>query len=156
MEVVFTAPSARKPSCSTCNFWIAVIITITSRTSCVINWKQIDVLSMWPYRDWIYDWEKKVGYLYSVGGCDKQRHAQRKWERESEVQKVRVATPVGKNGVYSLKWRLTERYPKWGTLADPRPGRAAADQWKSSEFLQELRISGFPRFGVSPTCFRAK
>ena len=60
------------------------------------------------------------------------------------------------NGVYSLKWRLTERYPKWGTLADPRPGRAAADQWKSSEFLQELRISGFPRFGVSPTCFRAK
>ena len=60
------------------------------------------------------------------------------------------------NGVYSLKWRLTERYPKWGTLADPRPGRAAADQCKSKEFLQELRISGFPRFGVSPTCFRAK
>ena len=60
------------------------------------------------------------------------------------------------NGVYSLKWRLTERYPKWGTLADSRPGRAAADQCKSSEFLQELRISGFPRFGVSPTCFRAK
>ena len=60
------------------------------------------------------------------------------------------------NGVYSLKWRLTERYPKWGTLADPRLGRAAADQCKSSEFLQELRISGFPRFGVSPTCFRAK
>ena len=61
-----------------------------------------------------------------------------------------------RNGVYSLKWRLTERYPKWGTLADLRPGRAAADQCKSSEFLQELRISGFPRFGVSPTCFRAK
>ena len=61
-----------------------------------------------------------------------------------------------RNGVYSLKWRLTERYPKWGTLADPRPGRAAADQSKSSDFLQELRISGFPRFGVSPTCFRAK
>ena len=59
------------------------------------------------------------------------------------------------NGVYSLKWRLTERYPRWGTLADPRPGRAAANQCKSSEFLQELRISGFPRFGVSPTCFRA-
>ena len=60
------------------------------------------------------------------------------------------------NGVYSLKWRLTERYPRWGTLADPRLGRAAADQCKSSEFLQELRISGFLRFGVSPTCFRAK
>ena len=63
---------------------------------------------------------------------------------------------VRANGVYSLKWRLTDRYPRWGTLADPRPGRAAADQCKSSEFLQELRISGFPRFGVSPTCFRAK
>ena len=23
--------------------------------------------------------------------------------------------------VYSLKWRLTERYPRWGTLADPQP-----------------------------------
>ena len=60
------------------------------------------------------------------------------------------------NGVYSLKWRLTDRYLRWGTLADPRPGRGHSDQCKSSEFLQELRISGFPRFGVSPTCFRAK
>ena len=50
------------------------------------------------------------------------------------------------NGVYSLKWRLTDRYLKWGTLADPRPGPADADQCKSSDFLQELRISGFPRF----------
>ena len=28
------------------------------------------------------------------------------------------------NGIYSLKWRLTDRYLKWGTLAHPRPGRA--------------------------------
>ena len=60
------------------------------------------------------------------------------------------------NGVYSLKWRLTDRYLKWGTLAGPPPGRADADQCKSSDFLQELRISGFPRFWVSPTCFPAK
>ena len=60
------------------------------------------------------------------------------------------------NGVYSLKWRLTDRYLRWGTLAGPRPGRADVDQCKSSDFLQELRISGFPRFWVSPTCFRAK
>ena len=60
------------------------------------------------------------------------------------------------NGVYSLKWRLTDRYLRWGTLAGPRPGRADADQGKSSDFLQELRISGFPRFWVSPTCFPAK
>ena len=50
------------------------------------------------------------------------------------------------NGVYSLKWRLTDRYLRWGTLAGPRPGRADADQCKSSDFLQELRISDFPRF----------
>ena len=50
------------------------------------------------------------------------------------------------NGVYSLKWRLTDRYLRWGTLADPRPGRGHGDKCKSSEFLQELRISGFPRF----------
>ena len=49
-------------------------------------------------------------------------------------------------GVYSLKWRLTDRYLKWGTIAGPRPGRADADQCKSSDFLQKLRISGFPRF----------
>ena len=60
------------------------------------------------------------------------------------------------NAVYSLKWRLTDRYLRWGTLAGPRPGRADANRCKSSDFLQELRISGFPRFWVSPTCFRAK
>ena len=60
------------------------------------------------------------------------------------------------NGVYSLKWRLTDRYLRWGTLAHPRPSRAEADQCKSSQFLHELRISGFPRFWVSPTCLRAK
>ena len=53
---------------------------------------------------------------------------------------------LGQNGVYSLKWRLTDRYLRWGTLAGPRPGRADANQCKSSDFLQELRISGFPRF----------
>ena len=37
------------------------------------------------------------------------------------------------NGVYSLKWRLTDRYLMWGTLAYPRPGHG--DQCKSSEFL---------------------
>ena len=36
------------------------------------------------------------------------------------------------NGVYSLKWRLTDRYLRWGTLAGPRPGRADADQWLSA------------------------
>ena len=50
------------------------------------------------------------------------------------------------NGVYSFKWRLTDRYLRWGTLADPRPGRGHGDKCKSSEFLRELRISGFPRF----------
>ena len=50
------------------------------------------------------------------------------------------------NGVHSLKWRLTDRYLRWGTLAHPRLGRAGAEQCKSSEFLHELLISGFPRF----------
>ena len=36
------------------------------------------------------------------------------------------------NGVYSLKWRLTDRYLRWGTLAGPRPGQADADQWLSA------------------------
>ena len=56
------------------------------------------------------------------------------------------------NGVYSLKWRLTDRYLRWGTLAGP--GRRRSVQL--SDFLQELRISGFPHFWVSPTCFPAK
>ena len=60
------------------------------------------------------------------------------------------------NGVYSLKWRMTDRYLRWKTLAQPQPSRAEADQCKSSEFLHELRISGFPRFWVSPTCLHAK
>ena len=46
-------------------------------------------------------------------------------------------------------WQVSEV----GTLAGPRPGRADANQCKSSDFLQELHISGFPRFWVSPTCF---
>ena len=40
------------------------------------------------------------------------------------------------NGVYSLKWRLTDRYLRWGTLSGPRPGRADANQCKSSDFLR--------------------
>ena len=32
----------------------------------------------------------------------------------------------------ALKWRLTDRYLRWGTLAGPRPGRADADQWLSA------------------------
>ena len=74
------------------------------------------------------------------------------WQSENKPQFL----SVGCNGVYSLKWRLTDRYLRWGTLAGPRPGRADADQCKSSDFLQELCISGFPRFWVSPTCFPAK
>ena len=77
------------------------------------------------------------------------------WEDQDALSRPLFCFSLN-NGVYSLKWRLTERYPRWGTLADARPGRAAADHCKSSEFLQELRISGFPRFGVSPTCFPAK
>ena len=65
---------------------------------------------------------------------------------EFGVDILRAGCKKRKNGVYSLKWRLTDRYPRWGTLACPRLGRAEADQCKSSEFLQELRISGFPRF----------
>ena len=60
------------------------------------------------------------------------------------------------NGVYSLKWRLTDRYLRWGTLAHPRPGRAEPNQYKSSAFQHELRISGFPHFSVSTTCLREK
>ena len=67
-------------------------------------------------------------------------------------RRVCSKAPGSQNGVYSLKWRLTDRYLRWGTLAGPRPGRADADHCKSSDFLQELRISGFPRFWVSPTC----
>ena len=59
------------------------------------------------------------------------------------------------NGVYSLKWRLTDRYLRWGTLAHLRLDLAEADQCKSSEFLHESRISGFLRYWVSPTCLRA-
>ena len=44
----------------------------------------------------------------------------------------------GENGVYSLKWRLTERYPRWGTLADPRPGRSVQIESAGSAHL------GFP------------
>ena len=40
----------------------------------------------------------------------------------------RGAPRLNDNGVYSLKWRLTDRYLRWGTLADPRPGRGHADQ----------------------------
>ena len=69
---------------------------------------------------------------------------------------VKTIKKQGMNGVYSLKWRLTDRYLRWGTLAHPRPGRAEAYQCKSSEFLHELRILGFPRFWVSPTCLSAK
>ena len=63
---------------------------------------------------------------------------------------------VQANVVYSLKWRPTDRYLRWGTLAHTHPGRPEADQCKSSEFLHELRISSFPRFWVPPTCLRAK
>ena len=55
----------------------------------------------------------------------------------------------------AIDWHVS----RWGTLADPRPGRAEADQYKSSEFLHELRMSVFPRFWInimSPTCFREK
>ena len=50
------------------------------------------------------------------------------------------------NGIFSLKWQLTDRHLRWGTLAHLRPGRVEANQCISSEFLHELRISGFPRF----------
>ena len=49
-----------------------------------------------------------------------------------------------------IKWRLTDRYLRWGTLADPRPGRGHADQCKSSEFLHEVRISSFLCFWGVP------
>ena len=61
-----------------------------------------------------------------------------------------------------LQWRLfIKMATDWQvsevrTLSDLRPGRGLGDQCKSSEFLQELCISGFPCFWVSPTCFRAK
>ena len=38
------------------------------------------------------------------------------------------------NGVYSLKWRLTDRYLRWGTLADPpRSRRSVQIEWISAE-----------------------
>ena len=88
----------------------------------------------------IVSWQSCVAYTTFVGntGC------------------VLSFTTSELNGVYSLKWRLTDRYLRWGTRADPRPGRADTNQCKSSDFLQELRIWGFLRFWVSPTCFRAK
>ena len=75
------------------------------------------------------------------------------WSKTSREAKPTFTWGFFFNGVYSIKWRLTDRYLRWGTLADPRPSRGRGDQCKSSEFLQELRISGFPR--LSPTCFRA-
>ena len=66
----------------------------------------------------------------------------------SELRKdhfqVQCIPPGAVNGVYSLKWRLTDMYLRWGTLADSRPGWCHADQCKSSEFLHELRNLGFP------------
>ena len=50
-------------------------------------------------------------------------------------------------------WEVSEVGDTCRPAAGPGRGRSVC---KSSEFLQELRISGFPRFGVSPTCFRAK
>ena len=62
-----------------------------------------------------------------------------------QVQLLFMVQPLQMdNGVYSLKWRLTDRYLRWGTLADPRPGRADTDHCKTSDFLQEVRVSGFP------------
>ena len=43
-----------------------------------------------------------------------------------------------------------------GDTAHWQAGRAEANQYQSSEFLHELRISGFPRFWVSPTYLHAK
>ena len=36
------------------------------------------------------------------------------------------------NGVYSLKWRLTDRYLRWGTLAGPGRRRSVQIEWLSA------------------------
>ena len=41
---------------------------------------------------------------------------------------MKSTVPEDQNGVYSLKWRLTDRYLKWGTLAHPWPGRGRSVQ----------------------------
>ena len=46
-------------------------------------------------------------------------------------------------------WQVSEV----GDTCRPRPGRADADQCKSSDFLQELRISGFRAFECPPLAF---
>ena len=57
------------------------------------------------------------------------------------------------NGVYSLKWRLTDRYLRWGTLAHPRLGRVEADQCKSSELPAWTAHLGFPALLGVPHLF---
>ena len=49
-------------------------------------------------------------------------------------------------------WEVSEVGDTCRPAAGPGRGRSVEIEW----ILQELRISGFPRFGVSPTCFRAK
>ena len=60
------------------------------------------------------------------------------------------------NGVYLLNGDWLTGIWGGGHLHTRGWAGPEADQWKSSEFLHELRISGFPRFWVSPTCLRAK
>ena len=46
-------------------------------------------------------------------------------------------------------WQVSE-------VGDTCRAAAGPGRRRSVHFLQELRISGFPRFWVSPTCFPAK
>ena len=114
--------------------------------------------------------ESLIGHFFEK---KKDTHCVDLWENPRSDKHVWLTTLCGRWGVRFTaaarcrsfsQWRLfikmatdcTWLYLRWGTLADPRLGRADANQCKSSDFLQELLISGFPRFSVSPTSFRAK
>ena len=61
--------------------------------------------------------------------------------------------------IKKLKWGLfIKMATDWqvSEVGDTCRGRGRAGPTPISDFLQELRISGFPRFWVSPTCFPAK
>ena len=55
------------------------------------------------------------------------------------------------NGVYSLKWRLTDRYLRWGTLAGPTPISA-----NRMTFCRNCASRVSRAFECPPLAFRAK
>ena len=96
---------------------------------------------------------EKIFKLSGHCNTDYPCHRQKKSEKEEIIvcKKERDwmggAKPKMYNGVYSLKWRLTDRYLRWGSLAHPRPSRAEANR---VNFCMNCPSRVSPRFWVPP------